>query len=83
MTAGIGAGIACIGFAWIFTHVRTAHVKYVAGVGSSLTLVAGLLILASTMAVLKEYRRSKVYGDPLGEDTETDTAARATVEASV
>ena len=83
VTAGIGAGIACIGFAWIFTHVRTAHVKYVAGVGSFLTLVAGLLILASTMAVLKEYRRSKVYGDPLGEDTGTDTVARATVEASV
>ena len=83
VTAGIGAGIACIGFAWIFTHVRTAHVKFVAGVGSFLTLVAGLLILASTMAVLKEYRRSKVYGDPLGEDTEAEAAKEATVGASI
>ena len=82
-TAGIGAGIACIGFAWIFTHVRSAHVKYVAGVGAFLTMVAGLLILASTMAVLKEYRRSKVYGDPLGEDTEAETGAEAPVGAAM
>ena len=82
-TAGIGAGIAFIGFAWIFTHVRSAHVKYVAGVGSFLTMVAGLLILASTMAVLKEFRRSKVYEDPLGADTEAETAAEAAVGASM
>ena len=82
-TAGIGAGIAFIGFAWIFTHVRSAHVKYVAGVGSFLTMVAGLLIVASTMAVLKEFRRSKVYGDPLDSTTESDTAAEAPVGASM
>lgn len=83
VAAAFGAGVACIGFAWIFTHVRSGHVKYVSGVGSFLTMVAGLLILASTMAVLKEFRRSKVYGDPLGEDTEADTSTRTTVGTSV
>ena len=74
VTAGIGAGVACIAFAWIFTHVRSGHVKYVSGVGSFLTMVAGVLILASTMAVLKEFRRSKVYGNPLDGKAEVDTA---------
>lgn len=76
VTAGIGAGVACIGFAWIFTHVRSGHVKYVTGVGAFLTMVAGILILASTMAVLKEFRRSKIYGDPLGEVPAVDSKAQ-------
>ena len=83
VTAGIGFGVACMSFAWIFTHVRSAHIKYVAGVGSFLAMVAGLLILASTMAVLKEFRRSKVYGDPLSEDTEADRKAETTVGVSM
>ena len=82
-TAGIGAGVACIALAWVFTHVRTGHVKYVSGVGSFLTMVAGLLILASTMAVLKEIRRSKVYGDPLDEVAAADTISETTVKEAV
>ena len=82
VTAGIGAGVACVGLAWIFTHVRSGHVKYVSGIGSFLTMVAGLLILASTMAVLKEFRRSRVYEDPLDSSAEA-TTAKATVGASM
>ena len=82
VTAGIGAGVACIAFAWIFTHVRSGHVKYVSGIGSFLTMVAGLLILASTMGVLKEFRRSRVYEDPLGLSAEAGATAEATVGAS-
>ena len=63
--AGIGGGIAGIAFAWIFTHVRSGHPSYVSGVGSFLALIGGIFILASTMAVLKEYRRARVYRDPL------------------
>ncbi|MCY4620676.1 MAG: ABC transporter permease subunit [bacterium] len=81
VTAGLGAGVAFIGFAWIFTHVRSGHVNYVSGVGAFLALVAGFLIVTSTMAVLKDFRRSKVYGDPLDSATEADTAAKATVGA--
>lgn len=65
VAAGIGGGIVGIAFAWIFTHVRSGHPSYVSGVGSFLALIGGVFILASTMAVLKEYRRARVYSDPL------------------
>lgn len=61
--AGIGGGIAGIAFAWILTHVRSGHPSYVSGVGSFLALIGGVFILASTMTVLKEYRRARVYSD--------------------
>lgn len=64
-TAGIGGGIVGIAFAWVFTHVRSGHPSYVSGVGSFLALIGGVFIMASTMAVLKEYRRARVYSDPL------------------
>ncbi len=83
VTAGIGFGVACIGFAWILTHVRSGHVKYVSGVGSFLTMVAGILILASTMGVLKEFRRSRVYEDPSENDPTPDTAIRIRSETSM
>ena len=63
--AGIGGGIVGIAFAWVFTHVRSGHPSFVSGVGSFLALIGGVFILASTMAVLKEYRRARVYSDPL------------------
>lgn len=63
--AGIGGGVAGIALSWILTHVRSGHPSYVSGVGSFLALIGGISILASTMAVLREYRRAKVYSDPL------------------
>ncbi len=71
MTAAIGAGLAGIGLAWVFTHVRSGHVKYVSGIGTFLTVVAGVLIVASARQVLTEYRRSRVYQDPLERDVKT------------
>ena len=62
-TAGIGGGIVGIAFAWIFTHVRSGHPNYVSGVGSFLALIGGVFIMASAMAVLKEYRRARIYSD--------------------
>ena len=64
-TAGFGAGAAGTALAWIFTHVRSGHPKFVSGIGSFLAMVGGALILASTLGVLKEFRRAKVYGDSL------------------
>lgn len=82
-TAGIGAGVACVAFAWIFTHVRSSDLLFISGIGAFLSMVGGVLILASAMAVLKEFRRAKVYVDPLGEDTSvgstTATAAKELV----
>ncbi len=63
VTAGLGAGIASIAFAWVFTFVRSGDANFVSGIGSFLTMVGGLFLLASTMSVLSEFRRAKVYDD--------------------
>ena len=82
VTAGLGSAVTCIALAWILTHVRSGDTQFLTGYGAFITLVSGLLILASTMAVLKEFRRSKVYGDPLDSNAETGiTAAAVTVGA--
>ncbi len=65
ITAGIGAGATCVGFGWIFTHVRSADADYVSGVGSFLAMAGGLVLVAAAAAVLKEFRRAKVYADDL------------------
>ena len=65
ITAGIGAGIVGVSLAWILTHVRSADPNYVSGMGAFLTLNGGAFIIASTMGVLKEFRRSKLYDDDL------------------
>ena len=71
ITAGIGAGAACVGFGWIFTHVRsaeeTAEGTYVSGVGSFLAVAGGLTLVATAAGVLKEFRRAKVYADDVAE----------------
>ena len=63
ITAGLGAGIAAIAFAWIFTFIRHADPNFISGVGSFLSLMGGTFVIGSTMGVLKEFRRSKVYDD--------------------
>ena len=63
ITAGIGAGAACVGFGWIFTHVRSADDEFVSGVGAFLAIAGGLVLVATTVAVLKEFRRARVYAD--------------------
>ena len=63
ITAGIGAGAACVGFGWIFTHVRSADAEFVSGVGAFLAIAGGLVLVATTLAVLKEFRRARVYAD--------------------
>ena len=79
-TAGLGSGVTCIAFAWILTHVRSGDMQFLTGIGVFLTMVGGLFILASTMAVLKEFRRSKVYGDRPGEVASADATTEAMVE---
>lgn len=63
ITAGLGTGVAAIAFGWIFTFVRNGDPNYYSGVGSFMSMMGGLFILASTMSVLKEFRRSKLYDD--------------------
>ena len=63
VTAGIGVGVAAVAFNWIFVHVRSADSNYVSGVGSFLAMVGGCMLAATALAVLKEFRRSKIYAD--------------------
>lgn len=63
VTAGLGFGITSIAFSWIFTFVRYADPNFISGVGSFITLMGGVFIVASTMSVLKEFRRARLYED--------------------
>ena len=63
ITAGIGAGAACVAFGWIFTQVRSADPDYVSGIGAFLAMAAGLVLAAAAAAVIKEFGRAKIYAD--------------------
>ena len=63
LTAGLGAGVAVVGLAWIFTHVRSADDNYLSGVGAFLTSVGGAVLVASVASVIREFQRTKVYAD--------------------
>ena len=65
ITAGVGAGVVCVGSAWVFTLVRSADPSYFSGVGSFLTMIGGCVLVATAASVLREFRRSKVYVDPM------------------
>jgi len=80
ITAGFGAGIASIAFAWIFTFVRNADEDFISGMGAFMTLMGGFFILASTMFVLKEFRRSRIYDD---ERVGVEQVAEVSVEEMV
>ncbi len=71
-TGGLGLAVTAIAFAWIFTFVRNADPGFIAGVGSFIVLMGGFFVLASTMSVLKEFRRARVYDDePASSDADT------------
>ncbi|MDX1689665.1 MAG: ABC transporter permease subunit [Acidimicrobiia bacterium] len=76
ITAGLGAIVALTAFGWIATHVRSADPNFFSGVGSFLTLAGGFFIVASTMSVLKEFRRSQVY-EPLPQLAEAEASEDA------
>lgn len=63
LTAGLASAIVAVAFAWVFTFVRSADLGFIAGLGAFLTLTGGFFVLSSTMSVMKEFRRSRVYDD--------------------
>ena len=77
ITAAIGAGIFLIAFNWISVFVRHTDPNFISGIGSFITMTAGAMIVASTMSVLKEFHRSKVYDDEPMPDRDAITAERA------
>ena len=70
ITAGIGAGAACVGLGWIFTNVRSADSDYVSGIGSFLAMAGGLVLVAAVAAVIKEFGRAKIYAGEVASLTE-------------
>ncbi len=64
-TAGFGAGAAMIALSWILTTLRSADTGYVSGVGAFLAFVGGAVIVSSTVPVLKEFKRERVYDDEI------------------
>lgn len=83
ITAAVGFGIAGITFAWIFTFVRNADANFLSGVGSFITMMGGFFIVASTMSVLKEFRRARVYDDEPFAEREVEPAEDEPVEELV
>ena len=77
ITAGVGAGVALIAFNWIFTFVRHADPNFISGIGSFITMLGGVFIVVSTMSVLKEFRRSKLYDDEPTVDPDAEAAREA------
>lgn len=82
VVAGVGAGIVCLSFAWVLTHVRSADDSYFSGIGSFLAIMGGVIIVSTAFPVLREFGRSKVYGDsaPTPESALTPTEAEPTPE---
>ena len=80
VTASVGIGIACIPIAWIATHTRSADPNYFTGVGAFLTICSGAFIVTSTIPVLKEFRRTKIYVDTDYTTTDADDSQAKAVE---
>jgi ABC-type proline/glycine betaine transport system permease subunit len=83
LVAGFGSGVAAIAFAWIFTQVRSADPNFVSGVGAFLMLSGGFFLLASTMTVLKEFRRTRIYDDADGQIVTDDLTPGRVIKAAV
>ncbi len=77
VAAGLGLGTAGIAAGWIATLVRSADPNYVSGVGSFLTFLGGMFIVAAAGPVLKEFRRERVYDDLPSIDTILDLTEKA------
>jgi hypothetical protein len=77
ITAAIGVGVTLIAFNWISTFVRNVDPNFISGVGSFITMMGGAFIVASTMSVLKEFRRSKIYDDEPMIDPDAEAAKEA------
>ena len=78
VTASVGTGITSIPIAWIATHTRSADPNYFTGIGAFLTMCSGVFIIASTIPILKEFRRARVYGETdYGMESTDDSRIRA------
>ncbi|MCP3989506.1 MAG: ABC transporter permease subunit [Actinomycetia bacterium] len=83
ITAGIGAGVAGASMGWIMTLVRASDPNYVSGIGAFLAMCSGLIIVSSTMRIMREFRRSRVYDEIVLNETMADETATELVDSLV
>ncbi|MDE0614602.1 MAG: ABC transporter permease subunit [bacterium] len=61
VVAGVGVSLMVVASAWIASLLRVADLKFASGAGAFICLVAGFLLMASTVGVLTKFSRSQVY----------------------
>ena len=64
--SAFGAGTTLVAAGWIASLVRVSDPGFVSGPGAFLCLLAGLFLFMSSRRVLREFRRTTVYGMEVG-----------------
>ena len=65
LMAGIGLGLMAIPASFILGIVRVAEAGALGGIGAFMTFIAGFGVFSSGRGVVNEFRRRKVYSDPI------------------
>ncbi|MYF84711.1 MAG: ABC transporter permease subunit [Acidimicrobiia bacterium] len=68
--SALGAGTTLVAAGWIASLVRVSDPGFVSGPGAFLCLLGGLFLFISSRRVLREFRRTRVYGGDV--DTAVD-----------
>ena len=71
VVAGVGMGLILLSLSWVASLARVTDNKIVTGAGVFLTLLGGVVILASSRSILGEFTRRKVYSDALVDQVTT------------
>ncbi|MEE2769000.1 MAG: ABC transporter permease subunit [Actinomycetota bacterium] len=61
LVAGVGFGVILLALSWVVSLARVTELKIVTGTGVFLTLVGGVVLLSSSLGILGEFTRQKVY----------------------
>jgi hypothetical protein len=68
VSIGLGAGTVGLTVGWIGSLTRASDANVVSGVGSFLAMLAGLLLVGTSAAIVGGFERTKVYRDDLSTD---------------
>lgn len=61
---GTGIGLLVVSMGWIISLARVAEPGFVSGVGAFLVALAGLFVIGSSVGLVSEFVRARVYDDP-------------------
>lgn len=77
---GAGAGVLVIALGWVGTLARATDQNVTSGVGILLTLIAAALLANAGRSIINDFRRSRVYGDPLDRSSISDRDSTESAE---